>query len=77
MTIPNLTANWKSTMQSILTTTFAVTGALMVSQVISPKVAAICATVNGILKIVLGVFETDGVQVPVGTTITQTTKTST
>jgi len=48
-------------MQSILTTTFAVTGALMVSQVISPKVAAICATVNGILKIVLGVFETDGV----------------
>jgi hypothetical protein len=59
MSIPNLAANWKSTVQSILTTTFAITGALMVSNVISPKVAAICATVNGVLKIVLGVFETD------------------
>jgi hypothetical protein len=63
MTIPNLAANWKSTAQSILTTTFAITGALMVSNVISPKVAAICATINGVLKVILGVFETDGVPV--------------
>ena len=68
-----LTANWKSTVQSILTTTFALTGALMASNVISPKTAAIMASINGICKIVLGVFQTDGVQVPAGTQISTTT----
>jgi hypothetical protein len=70
----HLTANWKSTLQSILTTTFALTGALMVSSIISPKTAVILTTINGVCKIVLGIFQTDGVQVPANSTVTQTTK---
>lgn len=65
----HLTQNWKSTVQSILTTTFAVTGALMVSSVISPKTAAWMVTINGICKVVLGVFQTDGASLPAGTNI--------
>lgn len=73
--IEHLMKNWKSTLQSILTTTFAITGALMVSNVISPKTAAILTTINGVCKIVLGVFQTDGIQVPTGSTVTETSKT--
>jgi hypothetical protein len=73
--LAHLTSNWKSTLQSILTTTFALTGALMASSVISPKTAAIMASINGICKIVLGIFQTDGVQIPTGSKVTQTTET--
>lgn len=68
-----ITANWKSTVQSVLTTTFALTGALMVSSIITPKTAAILTSVNAICKIVLGVFQTDGVTLPASTTVKQTT----
>ncbi len=65
----HLTQNWKTTLQSILTTTFAITGTLMVSSVIKPQTAAILVTVNGICKVVLGVFQTDGSTLPPGTNI--------
>lgn len=71
----HLTANWKSTVQSILTSTFAITGVLMVSTVISPRTAGYLVTVNTICKVVLGVFQTDGIQVPTGSTVVQTSKT--
>lgn len=71
--LAHLLTNWKSTVQSILTTTFALTGALMISNVISPKTAAICGSVNAICKVVLGAFQTDGLQVPAGTQVKQTT----
>lgn len=68
----HLLTNWKSTLQSVLTTTFAITGALMVSSVIKPNTAAILVTINGVCKVVLGVFQTDGIQVPAGSTLKQT-----
>jgi hypothetical protein len=71
----HLTANWKSTVQSILTTTLALTGGLMASNVITPQTAAILATINGICKVVLGVFQVDGVQLPPGTNVSQSTTT--
>lgn len=71
--LTHLLTNWKSTLQSVLTTTFALTGGLMVSSVISPKTAAILTSINAVCKIVLGVFQTDGLQVPAGTQVKQTT----
>lgn len=73
--LEHLTQNWKSTVQSILTSTFAITGALMVSTVISPKTAGYLVAVNTVCKVVLGVFQTDGIQVPTGSTVVQTSKT--
>jgi len=57
--IAHLKANWKTTVQSVLTTAFAVTGVLMVSSVIQPHTAAVLVTANGICKVVLGVLQTD------------------
>ncbi len=57
--LSHLTTNWKSTIQSILTVTFAVTGYLMVSSTISPHTAGILVTVNGLCKVILGVIQTD------------------
>jgi hypothetical protein len=51
--------NWKTTAQSILTTTFAVTGALMVSSIIAPHTAAILTVINAIAKIGIGAIQTD------------------
>lgn len=70
--IQHLTDNWKSTLQSILTTTFALTGSLMLSSVIKPHTAAILVAVNGVCKVLLGLVQTDGVQVPAGSTVKQT-----
>lgn len=70
--ITHLFTNWKSTLQSILTTTFAVTGALMLSSVIKPHTAAILTAINGVCKVVLGVFQTDGTAIPPGSTLKQT-----
>lgn len=69
----HLLTNWKSTAQSVLTTTFAVTGVLMTSSVIKPHTAAILVSVNGVAKVVLGIFQQDGIQLPGGTTVTQET----
>jgi hypothetical protein len=71
----HLLDNWKSTAQSILTTTFAVTGVLMTSSVIKPHTAAILVSVNGVAKVVLGIFQTDGVQLPAGSTVKTTVTT--
>lgn len=69
--VQHLTENWKSTLQSILTTTFALTGSLMLSSVIKPHTAAILVAVNGVCKVLLGLVQTDGIQVPAGSTIKQ------
>ena len=45
----------------------------MVSNVISQKTAAILVTINGVCKVILGVFQTDGLQLPAGSTVKQTT----
>ena len=66
-----LTSNWKSTAQSVLTTTFALTGGLMVSDLISKKTAVILTAINGVCKIMLGIFQTDGIQLPPGSKLTQ------
>jgi hypothetical protein len=71
--LDHLLGNWKSTMQSVLTTTFAVTGVLMTSSVIKPHTAAMLVTANGIAKVVLGVFQSDGIQLPGGSTVTEKT----
>lgn len=68
----HLLTNWKSTVQSILTTAFMVTGALMVSSVIKPHTAAILVSINGVCKVVLGAFQSDGLTVPPGSTLKQT-----
>jgi hypothetical protein len=52
--------NWKSTVQSMLTVTFAITGYLMASSLIKPHTAIILGTVNGLAKVILGVLQTDG-----------------
>jgi hypothetical protein len=39
----------------------------MASNVITPHTAAILATINGICKVVLGIFQVDGVQLPPST----------
>lgn len=70
--LQHLTENWKSTLQSVLTTTFALTGTLMLSSVIKPHTAAILVAVNGVCKVLLGVFQTDGIKVPPGSKLTQT-----
>ena len=75
--LDHLLTNWRSTVQSILTTTFAVTGSLMVSSIIKPHTAAILVTINGVAKVVLGVFQTDGIQIPSGSTVTQKTTVTT
>lgn len=75
--LTHLTTNWKTTVQSILTTTFALTGALMVSNVISPKTAAILVSINGVCKVVLGVFQTDGPALPPGSKLTTTSTVTT
>lgn len=69
--------NWRSTTQSALTVMFMITGYLMVSQTIKPHTAIIMGTVNGICKLLIGWFETDGIQVPPGSTLQQTTKVTT
>lgn len=51
--------SWKSTAQSILTTTFGITGYLMVSHTISAHTAALAVTVNGICKVLIGVIQAD------------------
>ena len=73
LAIAHLMTNWKSTVQSILTTTFAITGSLMVSSIIKPHTAALLVTINAVAKVLLGVFQTDGVQVPPGSTIKSNT----
>lgn len=55
----HLLDNWKSTVQSLLTTTFAVTGVLATSSIIKPHTAAILVTVNGVAKVLLGLYQTD------------------
>jgi len=75
--LEHLTANWKSTVQSILTTTFALTATLMVSSIIKPRTAAILVSVNGVCKVLLGVFQTDGVQLPPGTNVKTSTSVTT
>ena len=72
--IQHLFTNWKSTVQSVLTTTFAVTAVLMGSSVIKPHTAALLVTVNGVAKVLLGLTQTDGIQVPAGSTIDQSTR---
>lgn len=57
--VNHLLANWKTTAQSLLTTTLAVTGVLMTSSIIKPHTAAIMVTVNGVAKVILGVMQTD------------------
>jgi hypothetical protein len=64
MNFQYLTRNWKTTVQAILTTIFAVTGVLMTSSVISPHTAAVMVTVNGIAKVVLGIFQNDAKPAP-------------
>lgn len=58
--LDHITKNWHTTAQSVLTTTFAITGYLMVSSVIKPHTAAILVTVNGLCKVFLGLLQTDG-----------------
>jgi hypothetical protein len=77
MTLTYFTSNWKSSLQSILTVTLAVTGYLMTASIIHPKTAAILGTINGIAKVVLGIFQSDGIQIPSGSTVKQTTSVTT
>jgi hypothetical protein len=58
-----ITDNWKTTAQSILTFTLAITGYLMTSKVISTHTAAICGTINGLCLVVVGVMQKDGINV--------------
>jgi hypothetical protein len=60
----HITNNWKTTVQSILTVTFAVTGVLMTSSIIKPHTAAVLVIINGVAKVVLGLFQSDGVMIP-------------
>lgn len=57
--LQHLTTNWKSTVQSLLTVTLAITGYLMASSTIKPHTAVILGTVNGLAKVILGVMQTD------------------
>jgi hypothetical protein len=59
MDLQHLTHNWRTTLQSILTTTFAITGCLMTASIIKPHTAALLVTVNGLCKVILGVLQTD------------------
>jgi hypothetical protein len=59
MNLQHLVQNWHTTLQSILTTTFAITGYLMVSSLIKPHTATVLVTVNGLCKVILGVLQTD------------------
>jgi hypothetical protein len=47
----------------------------MTSSVIKPHTAAILVSVNGVAKVVLGIFQTDGVQLPSGSTVKTTVTT--
>jgi hypothetical protein len=71
--LSNALTHWQSTVQSILTTTFALTGALMVASIIKPHTAAILASINAVCKVLLGAFQTDGLTVPPGSTVQQNT----
>jgi hypothetical protein len=62
--IQHALTNWKTTTQSILTTTFAITGYLMVASAISPHTAGILVTVNGLCKVLLGCIEVDATKPP-------------
>ncbi|WP_213805772.1 hypothetical protein [Granulicella sp. dw_53] len=64
--------NWHSTVQSILTSTLAITGGLAGLSILSPQTATILGTVNVIAKIGLGMLQTDGIVIPAGSTVSQT-----
>jgi hypothetical protein len=68
--------NWKSTLSSILTTTFVVTLGLMQLGTITPHVAAWIIGINSASKIWLGAISTDGVVIPANSTIHQQTSTT-
>jgi hypothetical protein len=72
----HLTDNWKSTAQSFLTVTFAVTGYLMTSSVIKPHTAVVLGIVNGLAKVILGIYQQDGVVIPANSTISQSSSTT-
>ena len=55
----NAITHWKTTLQSILTVTFAITGYLMTASIISPHTAAMLTIVNGIAKVILGCMQQD------------------
>ncbi len=55
----HITQNWKSTVQSILTFTLAITGYLMTCKTISPHTAAIFGMVNGLCLVIVGVMQKD------------------
>lgn len=75
--IAHLCTHWKSTAQSILTTTFAITGFLATTSIIKPKTAAVLITVNGLCKVLIGILQTDGISLPPGSTLQQNTKITT
>lgn len=74
--LDHLRSNWRTTAQSILTTAFAITGYLMVSSVISPHTAGEFVMINGLCKVAIGLLQTDGIQLPSGTSIETTTTSS-
>ena len=66
----------KTTIQSILSGVYAITLLLMGMQTISPKVAGIIVSLNTIAKVGLGMSQSDGIQLPAGTSMKQTTQTT-
>lgn len=74
--LQNAIAHPKTTIQSILTSTLAVTGLLLGTSIISPKVAGIITALNVVAKVGLGMLQTDGINLPPNTKITQTTDTT-
>lgn len=52
----NAFVHWKSTVQSILTVTFALTGTLMGMSIIKPQTAALLVAVNAVAKVLLERF---------------------
>lgn len=69
-------ANWKSTVQSVLTSVMVMSGvAVTPNPWISTTLAAKILGAGVIAKVILGALQSDGgIQVPGGSKVTQTTK---
>ena len=72
--VTHATSNWKSTVQSILTSVMVASGvAVAPNPWISTALAGKILGAGMIAKVLLGALQSDGIQVPGGSTLKQTT----
>jgi hypothetical protein len=74
----HLATNWKTTLQSVLTSVMVLSGvAVTPNPWISTTLAAKILGAGMIAKVILGALQNDGIHIPPGSTVKQTTTVTT